>query len=118
MPRILTVSLLLVLPFVCVAAEDSSQQDNARPACGSHNQGQLWPEAANHDSKLMARLMRCGELFLCVRGTWRYHWESPSVRLDQLGRGAKAKSSKPSTCEEESTAQAAPPDAVASNVSR
>lgn len=122
MPRAATVCLFLLLPLICPAAEDShpedSHQDDARPACGSHNQGQLWPEAANHDSKLMARLIRCGELFLCVRGTWHYHWESPSVRLDQLGRGSKFKSSKPSTCAIESAVTASLPDAEASTGSR
>ena len=132
MPRLVTVALILLLPFICPAAEDAQhqaadnaqhqedaqRQDDARPACGSHNQGQLWPEAANHDAKLMARLIRCGELFLCVRGTWHYHWESPSVRLDQLGRGAKFKASKPSTCAIESVVTASLPDAEASDASR
>lgn len=59
----------------------------------------MWPEEANHDRRLILRLVRCGELFICVRGTWHYHWEAASVRLDQLGRGAKLKQSKPSYCE-------------------
>jgi hypothetical protein len=93
MHRFLTAWLAVVLPLACLAADDT------RPACGSQNQGQLWPEAANHDSKLFAHLMRCGELFLCVRGTWHYHWESPSIRVDQLGRHAKSNQTKPSVCE-------------------
>jgi hypothetical protein len=86
--------LAIALPFACLAADDS------RPPCGPQNHGQMWPEAANHDSKLRARLIRCGELYICVRGVWHYHWESPSVRVDQLARGGKPQVSKPSVCEE------------------
>jgi hypothetical protein len=50
----------------------------------------MWPEAANHDRKLLAQLIRCGELVICVRANWRYHWESPSVRLDQLAKHGKS----------------------------
>jgi hypothetical protein len=100
MHRILTACLAVVLPLACLAADDT------RPICGSHNQGQLWPEAANHDSKLLAHLVRCGELFLCVRGTWHYHWESPSVRVDQLVRHAKSSQAKPPVCEEQSAVEA------------
>lgn len=104
MPRIFLAGLAMILPLVCLGADDS------RPACTSHNQGALWPEAANHDSKLMAHLVRCGELFICVRGTWHYHWESPSVRLDQLARHSKDKANaKPKVCEEESTVAASRP---------
>jgi hypothetical protein len=46
--------------------------------------------------------VRCGELFICVRGTWHYHWEAPSVRVDQLARHAKSKSASPSVCEAQS----------------
>ena len=95
MHRILSAWLAVALPFACLAADDT------RPPCGSQNQGQLWPEAANHDSKLFAHLMRCGELFLCVRGTWHYHWETPSIRVEQLGRHTKSKETKPRVCEEQ-----------------
>jgi hypothetical protein len=84
---------LLSLPFPSIAEDDS------RPACNSHNQGSMWPEAANHDRSLISRLVRCGELLICVRGNWRYHWEAASVRLDQLDRRTKTKVSKPSFCE-------------------
>jgi hypothetical protein len=98
MLRFFVASLALMLPVLCLGADDS------RPACGSHNQGQLWPEAANHDPKVLSHLMRCGELFLCVRGTWHYHWEAPSIRLDQLARHAKPNAAKPSACEEQPAA--------------
>src|SRR5271169_5697313 len=96
MLRFLQAWALLAIPLLCLAADDS------RPACGSHNQGRMWPEAANHDPTLLAHLVRCGELFICVRGDWHYHWEAPTVRIDQLGKRAKLIASKPSVCEEES----------------
>jgi hypothetical protein len=102
MHRVVLASLAIILPIVCLGADDS------RPQCGSNNQGRLWPEAANHDSKLMAHLMRCGELFICVRGTWHYHWEAPSIRLDQLARNSKSKAAKPAVCEEESAVVSQP----------
>jgi hypothetical protein len=106
----LAMLLLISVPTQCLGADD------ARPQCSSKNQGQLWPEAANHDAKLMSHLMRCGELFICVRGVWHYHWEAPSIRLDQLAghsksKAAKSRAAKPAVCEEESAAvvsQAAP----------
>jgi hypothetical protein len=93
MLRFVRVWLLLAVPFLSLAADDS------RPACSSKNQGRMWPEAANHDPKLISRLVRCGELLICVRGSWHYHWESPSVRIDQLGHGAKTKPTKIAGCE-------------------
>jgi|HubBroStandDraft_5_1064220.scaffolds.fasta_scaffold772421_1 hypothetical protein len=91
--RCLRTWFLAVCPLLCLAADD------LRPVCSSQNQGQMWPEAANHDPKLLASVMRCGELLICVHGTWRYHWEAPSVRIDQLGRQPKSKVSKPMGCE-------------------
>lgn len=114
MHRVVLASLATLLPLVCFGADD------ARPQCSARNQGQLWPEAANHDSKLMSHLMRCGELLICVRGVWHYHWEAPSIRLDQLARHSKSAAdesktakSKPGTpaavCEEESAAMVSHP---------
>jgi hypothetical protein len=88
----------LISSLPCLAADD------ARPACSSQNQGRMWPEAANHDPKLVSQFLRCGELLICVRGKWRYHWEAPSVRLDQLNRNAKTKPPKPPSCEAQSIA--------------
>jgi hypothetical protein len=96
-------------PVLCLAADDS------RPVCNSQNQGQLWPEAANHDPKLISRLVRCGELFICVRGAWHYHWESPTIRVDQLGRHAKSKVSSPPVCAVESAVTTPAPDRAAAN---
>ena len=117
MPRFLAACLALMLPLICLAADDARPQDPP-PACGSHNQGQVWPEAANHDSKLLAHLVRCGELLICVRGTWHYHWESPSIRLDQLGHASKLKASKPSVCEVDTAVNAPPPESAVENGSR
>lgn len=102
MPRIFLAVLAMTLPFVCTGADDS------RPHCGPQNQGQLWPEAANHDSKAISHLMRCGELFICVRGTWHYHWEAPSIRVDQLARHGKSKTAKPAVCEVQAAREASP----------
>jgi hypothetical protein len=101
--RLLKAWLILAVPLMCLAADDSP------PACTSQNQGRMWPDAANHDPKLISRLTRCGELLICVRGAWHYHWEAPSIRVDQLVRHAKAKTSKPTGCEIQS-ADAPPPD--------
>jgi hypothetical protein len=92
--------VLLAAPSLCLAAEDS------RPACSSQNQGRMWPEAANRDPKLFSRLVRCGELFLCVHGNWRYHWEAPSIRVDQLARHVKSNAGKSSVCEVQSAPDA------------
>lgn len=98
MRRLLKAWLAVATPLVCLAADDP------RPACSSQTQGQMWPAAANHDPKLMKRLIQCGELFICVHGAWRYHWESPSVRLDQLLHHGKSKSAEPAVCHAEALA--------------
>jgi hypothetical protein len=100
MYRFWKTSLILAIPFLSLAA------DEIRPACSSENQGHMWPEAANHDPKLISHLLRCGELLICVHGSWHYHWEAPAVRLDQLGRHAKSNSSKPPVCEAEAIVDA------------
>jgi len=83
--------------------------DDSRPLCSAENQGHMWPEAANHDPKLLSHLARCGELFICVLGNRHYHWQAPSVRFDQLGRGAKSKTSTPPGCEIPSANEASQP---------
>jgi hypothetical protein len=71
--------------------------DDSKPACGAETAGQMWPEAANHDSKLRKKFSRCGELELCTLTRRHYHWELITVRIDQL-RGGSA-SAKPADCE-------------------
>ncbi len=95
-------------------------EDPSRPVCSVENQGHMWPEAANHDPKLLSRLARCGELFICERGNRHYHWQAPSVRFDQLGRsavpGAKSKTSTPPGCEIPSANEASQPAPSATTV--
>jgi hypothetical protein len=112
--RLLKAGLVLATPLL-LACQLALAADDSRPVCSSQNQGRMWPEAANHDPKLISRLVRCGELFLCVRGTWHYHWEAPSVRFDQLGHQAKSKTSKPSVCEVQSAVGVHAPDPAASD---
>ena len=102
--RCLRTWFIAVYPLLCLAADD------LRPVCSSQNQGQLWPEAANHDPKLLASAMHCGELLICVHGTWHYHWETPSIRVDQLVRRAKSKPAKPAVCEVQSASDASAPE--------
>jgi len=82
---------LVLAAGLCQAA------DTARPVCNERAQGQLWPEAANHDRQKLSKLARCGELLVCVRSAWHYHWEPVTVRVDQLRGGSKFR--KPSSCE-------------------
>ena len=57
---------------------------SVRPHCGPENAGQMWPEAANHDSGLLLRLAREGNLRICTPGLWKYQWQSPTVSLKQM----------------------------------
>ena len=109
MHRLLAAWLAGAASCLCLAADD------IRPVCSSAIQGRMWPEAANHDPKLISRLARCGELFICVRGTWRYHWESPSVRVEQLSHHAKSKSSDPPVCQAQSAVRTEKPDLIANS---
>ena len=89
----------ILLSAIAAVPSLSQAEDDTRPVCNSQIQGHMWSEAANRNRALISRLARCGELLICVRGTWHYHWEAASVRVDQLGRGAKSKQSPPSGCE-------------------
>jgi hypothetical protein len=105
--RVPTTALILAAAsFLCLASGDS------KPACNAENLGRLWPEAANDDPKLRQKMARCGELEHCTRGSrhrrFHYHWESLTVRIDQLPGGAKL--AKPAGCE------VAPEAAVEPNV--
>jgi hypothetical protein len=59
----------------------------------------MWPAAANRDRSVISRLARCGELLICVRGIWHYHWEPASVTIEQLTNEhlTKKPAEKPST---------------------
>jgi len=84
--------LLMAAVSLCLAA------DISKPACNAHNQGRMWPEAANGNPKLLKKFSQCGELQICSRPGLRYRWESLTVRVDQLGRGKK-KQAPPAGCE-------------------
>jgi hypothetical protein len=75
----------------------------------------MWPDAANHDHKLISQLVRCGQLLICVHGPWRYHWETPSISIDQLGRQAKLKT-KPAVCDIQAAVDSAPREASRTHV--
>ncbi len=57
---------------------------SVRPHCGAENVGQMWPETANHDSGLLLKLAREGNLRICAMGLWKYQWQSPTVSLKQM----------------------------------
>ena len=84
--------LLAVVGTLCLAA------DISKPACNAQNYGRMWPDAANHNPKMLTKLSQCGELEICTRPGVRYRWESLTVRVDQLRRGKK-KLDKPARCE-------------------
>jgi len=90
--RIQAVALLAICASVLGLASG-----DPKPACNAKTAGQLWPEVANRDPALRKKLSRCGELELCTRGNWRYHWESLTVRIDQLRGGSQLP--KPAGCE-------------------
>ena len=91
MPGLGTGLLLGASTLLCLA------EDSARPLCTKENVGEMWPEAANHDPKAMARLARCGELQMCVQNGKKFRWEPLTVHIDQLRGGSKR--DQPSGCE-------------------
>jgi hypothetical protein len=83
---------------LCLAANDlKPATGDLKPACDATTAGQLWPEAANHDSKLRKKFSRCGELEVCTLSKRHYRWELITVRIDQLRGGSGL--SKPAGCE-------------------
>lgn len=71
----LTASLLLAVSL----ASASLDVKPPRSACNKQTQGRYWPEPANDDRKLAGRLMRSGDLQMCMRGFFRYNWEPLTV---------------------------------------
>jgi hypothetical protein len=88
--------LQVIVLYWLLAQTDAAKPE--RPACTSANQGELWPPEANQDRKLASKLARCGELAMCTRTIWRYHWDSLTVRADQLSPRANFR--KPAECSE------------------
>jgi len=93
-----------------------SASDNPKPPCNRENAGRLWPDAANHDANSRRKSARCGELERCMHGLWRYHWESLTVRLDQLRGGAQL--GKPAFCEESTPEKADGNDSVSATTAQ
>ena len=85
MPRLAKILACTSL-FLTAAALAQAAQPPAMPPCDAETRGQIWPPAAGRDPELRKRLARCGKLRICTRGAWRYHWESPTVRVDQLAK--------------------------------
>jgi hypothetical protein len=75
-----------LLSILILAAESAPPLTAGRPACTAAIAGEFWPEQANKDHKLAAKLARCGQLQMCTRGYLRYRWNSPTIRLDQLSK--------------------------------
>jgi hypothetical protein len=80
-----------------VAALLPAEERVAKPACNETTLGSFWPDEANRDRKLATRLTRCGELEICLYGTWRYHWGPLTVHVNQLAR--QKTNAKPAECE-------------------
>jgi hypothetical protein len=80
MPAAIFFSILLL------AAESAPSTILPRPPCTAANAGDFWPDQANKDHKLAAKLARCGELQICSRGFFRFRWDFPTVRVDQLSK--------------------------------
>jgi hypothetical protein len=90
--RVLAIALIFAsASLLCLPS------DEQKPVCDADTNGQFWPEAANHDSKLLKKFSRCGELEVCARTRYRYRWESITVRIDQLRGGSQLH--KPAGCE-------------------
>jgi hypothetical protein len=89
--------LTLILLAGCAVL--AAQEEAPKPACTSENAGAFWPDEANTDPRLAAKLSHCGKLEICTRTTWKYHWKSPTVSVEQLRKGSTAKAA--STCSPE-----------------
>jgi hypothetical protein len=88
----------LLIASACLASNDlKPASGDLKPACDASTAGQLWPEAANHDSKLRKKFSRCGELEVCTLSKRRYKWKLITVRIDQLRDGSGLQ--KPAGCE-------------------
>ncbi|HVX66522.1 MAG TPA: hypothetical protein VHA11_07965 [Bryobacteraceae bacterium] len=76
----LTVGVLLALSLL----SGSVAEKPPRSTCNRETQGRYWPEEANTDRKLAARLMRTGELQMCSRGFFRYNWEPLTINYHSV----------------------------------
>jgi hypothetical protein len=90
--RFTAFALILAAPIIPLLADGDS-----KPACRAETRGMMWPDAANRDPRVLKKTAHCGELEICMRGHWRYRWESLTVRLDKLPGGSGLP--KPADCE-------------------
>jgi len=81
-------------------------KDTAKPQCGSRNQGEFWPDAANTDRELRSKLNHCGQLEICTYQVWRYKWKPVSVHVSQLGKTPQPVSAECSAVMDEATKKA------------
>jgi hypothetical protein len=68
--------VLLSLALASVAAE------REKPRCTAANQGEFWPEQANHDARIRRAAAQSGELEICSAyavWTWRYRWQRATI---------------------------------------
>ena len=70
--------------FVLYLISAGGSATGEKPPCNAANAGVWWPPEANRDPKAAMRLARCGELQICSRAFFRFKWQSPTVRFDQL----------------------------------
>ena len=61
-----------------------SNPANPRPVCSASNRGMMWPAQANADSRLAIKLSRTGDLQICIKGPWKYHWHTPAIHWQDL----------------------------------
>jgi hypothetical protein len=61
-----------------------SNAGNLRPACSAETRGLMWPAQANADARLAVKLSRTGDLQICLKGPWKYHWHSPAIHWQDL----------------------------------
>jgi hypothetical protein len=80
------VPVALLLSILILATESGLAPAPTLPACTAAKVGELWPEEANKDRKLAAKLAHCGELRICTRASRHYRWDSPTIRADQLSK--------------------------------
>jgi hypothetical protein len=79
-----------LLPAILLLSLMSAAPEAPRPPCNAATRGLLWPSQANFDSTEAVRLFRDGELTMCIRGDWKFRWESLSVNVHHLGKRKRA----------------------------
>ncbi len=85
--RIILQAIVLALAagFSCEAKSDTT-----RPVCDGGQAGRIWsssvkPEGKNREGN------QSGDLQVCARGVYRYHWQALTVSYQELLRAAQSK---------------------------